>query len=470
MRTRTQAMAHNASLALTEANASNARLNQPAIQSIPSGKGQCMHSMNSMNVVTARLGILYASGLRGMVRIAVVLAVTACWSATDGTATAQTPIGWAAVNAKGVESTTGGGDGKVVEARTIKELADYARRKEPLTILVKGTLSGKTVDIASNKTILGVGSDATLVGAQLNMNGVSNIIIRNLTMSKATDGIAARGTHHLWIDHCDVSNCGDGAIDITKQSDLCTVSWTRFSKHRKTMLLNSGTSQDADKGKLNTTLHHNWWDGSSTRNPRAGYGKIHVFNCLYNGNGYGIGLHSQCLVRAERNYFDRVKNPIKQMYRPDPKDVHHGFCESVDNIFKDCSGARDDEGRSFPVMDYYLYDFAMDRAADVPKIVKAKAGPAAEFGKLGPLPAPGNGAVSVSLQPKLRWTRAPEATGYKVSFGETNPPKPAGEARERTFSPGKLKPGTVYYWRVDRITSKGPVQGEIWRFRTSSGK
>lgn len=348
--------------------------------------------------------------------------------------------------------------------RTFLRPACWAASRQLWACLAEA--AGTSVRIASNKTIMGVGSDAALVGVELGMNGVSNIIIRNLTISKARDGIAARGTHHLWIDHCDVSNCGDGAIDITKQSDLNTVSWTRFSKHHKTMLLNSGTSQDSDKGKLNTTLHHNWWDGSSTRNPRAGYGKIHVFNCLYNGNGYGIGLHSQCLVLAERNFFDRVKNPIKQMYRPDPKDVHHGFCESVGNIFKDCSGAQDDEGKSFPVNHYYLYDFALDNAADVPEIVKAKAGPAAEFGKLGPLPVPGNGAVDVGIKPVLRWTKGHDAKSYKVTCGRTNPRSQTIETREQTFDPGTLKGHTVYYWCVDQVTDSGVVKGDVWRFRT----
>lgn len=121
---------------------------------------------------------------------------------------------------------------------------------------------------------MGSGSGATLTGLELNMSGVSNIIIRNLTISGARDAIATRETHHVWIDHVDVSGCDDGLIDITNESDFHTVSWTRFSNHDKTMLINSGTSQPEDAGKLNTTLHHNWWDGTNQRNPRVGYGKV----------------------------------------------------------------------------------------------------------------------------------------------------------------------------------------------------
>ena len=409
--------------------------------------------------------------VRRAICFAAILLGTTCWLKAAEVATPQTPIGWAVVNAKGVESTTGGGDGKVVTARTAKELAGYASRKEPLTILIEGTLTGSgKLGSATNKTLLGVGSSARISKAELSMSGVSNIIIRNLTITDARDGIAMRRTHHVWVDHCDLSACGDGLLDITNESDYVTVSWTRFSQHHKTMLINSGTSQPEDMGKLNTTIHHCWFDGSNTRNPRAGYGKIHVFNCLYNDNGYGIGLHSQTRVVAERNYFHKVRDPIKQMYRPDPKDIHHGFCESLDNIFKDCSGAQDDEGKGFPVNDHYLYDSALDSAADVPKLVKAGAGSAEAFGKVNPLPVPGNGAVAVDERPTLRWTRAPAATGYKVAFGETNPPNAAAETSGQTFEPRELKPETVYYWRVDQVTPERTVKGETWRFRTASKK
>ncbi len=153
------------------------------------------------------------------VRFAAILLGTACWLVNGAVATAATaaaPLGWAAVSGKGVETTTGGGDGKVVTARTADELANFASRDEPLTILIEGTLNGSgRIEIASNKTLLGVGSSAAISGAELSMSGESNIIIRNLTIRDARDGIAMRRTHHVWVDHCDLSECGDGLLDIT---------------------------------------------------------------------------------------------------------------------------------------------------------------------------------------------------------------------------------------------------------------
>ncbi|MEO2006494.1 MAG: right-handed parallel beta-helix repeat-containing protein [Candidatus Poribacteria bacterium] len=390
----------------------------------------------------------------------------ACCLAIGGTAKAA-PIGWAVVDAMGVATTTGGGDGAVVVARTGDELADYAGKEEPLTILIEGQLTGpEKLRVASNKTLLGVGASASITGVELSLNDVSNVIIRNLTMSGARDAIALRGSHHVWVDHCDLSACDDGLLDITQASDYVTVSWTRFSDHHKTMLINSGTDHPDDVGTLNTTVHHCWFDGSDSRNPRVGYGKVHVFNCLYNGNDYGIGLHSQARVLAESNVFDGVDDPIQQMYREDPESPHHGFCEGIDNIFHNCTGQQAIEGISFPINDYYRYDFASDAADGVAKAIRAGAGPAASFGTLGPLPVPGNGAINVGVHPSPRWTRGSEAASYSVSFGETDPPKTTVETDGQTFDPGKLQPGTVYYWRVDQVTADGPVTGDVWRFQT----
>jgi hypothetical protein len=255
---------------------------------------------------------------------------------------------------------------------------------------------------------------------------------------------------------------------MTRASDYHTVSWVRLSNHHKTMLINGGTSHDDDEGTLNMTIHHNWFDGTKSRNPRVGYGKVHVFNCLYNGNGYGIGLHSHCRVLAECNYFDRTRSPIRQMYRPDPEDEHHGFCESVGNVFNECEGVEEVDGKSFPVNDYYMYDFALDEAADVPAIVKANAGPCAESGHLVPLPVPGNGTLNVSLTPRLRWTKGIGAKNYQIAFGKTDSLSKTMMASGQTFEPGKLEPQTVYYWRVDQITDSGVMAGDVWRFRTES--
>lgn len=265
----------------------------------------------------------------------------------------------------------------------------------PQIVRVQGSLSGGDIDVGSNKTIIGVGADAALTGFYLNFNSAQNVIIRNLSISGGTDAIAFRYSDHFWLDHLDVSNCGDGLIDITRESDMYTVSWVHFSNHHKTMLLNGGSTHMDDMGKLNGTVHHCWFDGSDTRNPRAGFGMIHVINNLYNNNDYCIGLHSCCKVVAERNYFRDTRDCIHQMYTSDTSDPEYGSAISIDNIFDNSSGD-DSDGVGFTVTDYYLYDFFSHPGADVPSVVEGGRGPNAAYGEIGLMPIPGQGAVAVS--------------------------------------------------------------------------
>ena len=154
------------------------------------------------------------------------------------------------------------------------------------------------------------------------------------------------------------------------------------------------------------------------------------------------------------------------MYRDDPTDIHHGFCESEDNVFVSCTGAQDDEGISFFVDNYYLYDFVLDPVNDVPTIVNSKVGPAAEYGEPGLMPVPGNGAVSVSTKPTLKWTKGQSATEYFVSFGTSNPPQTVDTVSGQIYSPDSLNGATVYYWSVDQVTSGDTIRGKVWKFRT----
>lgn len=52
-----------------------------------------------------------------------------------------------------------------------------------------------------------------LSGVGLRMNGVSNVIIRNLTIKKvlasAGDAIGIQASKNVWVDHCDLSSDRD---------------------------------------------------------------------------------------------------------------------------------------------------------------------------------------------------------------------------------------------------------------------
>jgi pectate lyase len=203
----------------------------------------------------------------------------------------------------------------------------------------------------SNTTIVGLGDDATIRGAWIDIRGSAavprtNIIIRNITFEDAydclpqwspTDGalgswnvlydsISLRDSHHVWVDHNTFRDrttaddtlpnvfgvlfqVHDGLLDITNASDFVTVSWNRFENHDKLMLIGSSDNAPLDVGKLRVTLHHNLFDGIGQRAPRVRFGQVHVYNNHYRiGNisnyqySWGVGIQSQ--IYAENNFFD----------------------------------------------------------------------------------------------------------------------------------------------------------------------
>jgi len=206
------------------------------------------------------------------------------------------------------------------------------------------------IRVGSNTTIAGLGNDAVIQGAWLDLRGTataprSNIIIRNLTFRDTfdcfpewdpTDGangswnalydaISLRYTDHVWVDHNTFEDAAtidsreptyfgvhyerhDGLLDITNASDLVTVSWNQFRNHDKVMLIGSSDTASADRGKLRVTLHHNLFLNLGQRTPRVRFGKVHVYNNYYNIDhspayvySWGVGIESQ--IYAENNYF-----------------------------------------------------------------------------------------------------------------------------------------------------------------------
>src|SRR5262245_2694518 len=68
------------------------------------------------------------------------------------------PMGWASVADLGVEGTTGGEGGEIVDVSTTQDFILANERVEPLVIRVTGTIGdSRRLAIGSNKTILGAG-------------------------------------------------------------------------------------------------------------------------------------------------------------------------------------------------------------------------------------------------------------------------------------------------------------------------
>lgn len=387
-------------------------------------------------------------------------------------------VGFAATVGYGLEGTIGGGLGEIVRVSDEEGLRHYCTAKEPYTILFEGTVKAdneRDIDIASHKSIIGLGGRAVLDGIGFRANGVENVVIRGFTIRRAhQDAIAFRASHHVWVDHCDLSASDDGLLDFTVGSDLMTASWNRFSDHNKVSVCNSGTQHSEDVGRQNVSYHHNSFIRTTQRNPRIGYGRGHVWNNLYEDvASYGVGYFCEARVVVERNCFLRSKNPLKQMYSDDPASPYCGQSVSVGNLFGHCSGNTrgTSEMAVFDVKVLYDHTVALDSADRVQAVVSTSAGPVGGL-EYDLIPLPNHGRVDYPhADGVLRWSKAPDATAYRV-FLSTSPTSLQANGSEWTttnhFKPTELKPATTYYWRVDTQLADTLLCGAVWQFTTAS--
>jgi pectate lyase len=275
-------------------------------------------------------------------------------------------VGWATVNG----TTTGGAGGPTVTVTSGAQLVSEMQAAGPRTIQVSGTVSISGMnDVGPDKTIIGLGSNATITGGGLDIDEVSNVIIRNLNFRDwGDDAINVQdASHHVWIDHNTLSSGSDGAIDIKRESDFVTVSWNRIFDHDKSMLLGHSDGHTADTGHLRVTYHHNWFDGSNQRHPRVRYGNVvHVFNNFYDGvTGYGVASTVQAGVLVEGNYFENTDDPYHCGEGSSPP----GNLRAVNNHFVG-SGS----GQTCGSVGNVPYSYNLDTPSAVKSIVTSGAG------------------------------------------------------------------------------------------------
>jgi pectate lyase len=276
--------------------------------------------------------------------------------------------------------TVGGQGGDVVTVTTAADLQTQASRTVPVIIQIDGTISMQSgqIRVKSQKTIVGLGAASGLDGFGLNLTDSSDVVIRNLRISKAvgTDAVSLNHSTHVWIDHCDLSSAiddgqsYDGLVDITHASDAVTVSWTRLHDHLhpSTIGHDDGNASE-DTGHLNVTLHHDLFATTHSYNPSIRFGTLHAFDNHYVGIMLnGIASRMGARVLAEANVFDTVPTPLTTHFES-PTDGFMNF-KAGGNIFIN-SGPNDitQEDTWTPP-----YAYVVDPATAVPDLVNACAG------------------------------------------------------------------------------------------------
>ncbi|MEU7301135.1 pectate lyase [Streptomyces sp. NPDC007206] len=200
--------------------------------------------------------------------------------------------------------------------------------------------------VPANTTIVGIGEDAGFKGASLQIKGVDNVIVRNLSFESPLDcfpqwdptdtadgnwnseydSVDVYGGTHVWMDHNTFTDGDhpdstlpsyygriyqqhDGEMDIVKGSDYVTASWNVFEDHDKTILIgnsDSAATAAVDRGHLKVTFHHNLFSNLVERAPRVRFGQVDSYDNHFvagDGYGYSYGIGMESRLVAEHNAF-----------------------------------------------------------------------------------------------------------------------------------------------------------------------
>jgi pectate lyase len=293
--------------------------------------------------------------------------------------------GFATVNALGQNGTTGGEGGQVVTVTNQADLANYAGASEPYVIRVQGPITispkGEEIDVASNKTIVGVGTSGEIVEGGFILEGSHNVIIRNLVVrdtfvegdwegkEQDFDGVQMDQAHHVWIDHCHFHHIGDGIIDSREDTTFLTVSWNILSDHNKAFGIGWTDNVTAEM-----TIHHNWLRDTGQRNPSTdNVLRAHLYNnWLLRVGSYGNYARGGTNMVLENSIFDDVDDP----YYYDT-----GSLVAIGNIVRNSSGQEESSGSSYSFFNPNdFYEYTLDPAQEVESLLERCAGPRPEIG------------------------------------------------------------------------------------------
>ncbi|MFO0728881.1 MAG: hypothetical protein U1E65_34195 [Myxococcota bacterium] len=195
------------------------------------------------------------------------------------------------------------------------------------------------IDLPSNITVDGRGHDVGVLHKGFWVHGRTQVILENLAIEdvgpNSEDGVQigfpnVPDTHHVVLDHLlfrqqgsggDSANVDEAVSAIYGAHDI-TVSWSRFERWEKGLLLGNGDVDGSVDGAISVTLHHNLYLSTGRRHPRARWGRFDVYNnSLHDWHGYdwawlapyrdsyGAWCQSSCRMIFQANVLSRTPDP-----------------------------------------------------------------------------------------------------------------------------------------------------------------
>jgi pectate lyase len=168
------------------------------------------------------------------------------------------------------------------------------------------TINGST---APGNGITITAAHSGVADALMRINGVHDIIITNIRIRDAPDpstGDSLRinsGAYNILIDHCSISEGGDGALDIADDVHDVTVQWSIISQTVKNSLVRTNLER--------ISLHHNFYANGDERNPQ--FDDVNLFDMVNN-----------VIFNWTSSYGTRIRNGasgnfVKNFYVPTPR-------------------------------------------------------------------------------------------------------------------------------------------------------
>jgi len=195
----------------------------------------------------------------------------------------------------------------------------------------------RTLDVGSDKTILGLGGGAVFRRLGLRFIGQHNVIYRNVAHREMPgsvrawdDGLLFWPADHVWLDHMSFSGFGRGAVVLSgtripngssfyawPDSGWMTFSWIVVDS---TESWRCGNKEDSPYPFFTTedpslTFHHALFLAGHGRNPALDGQSAHLFNCAWSNVSDGLNGRNGAELLVEGSWFDgdrpiRVEEPV----------------------------------------------------------------------------------------------------------------------------------------------------------------
>ncbi|KAF9446803.1 polysaccharide lyase family 1 protein [Macrolepiota fuliginosa MF-IS2] len=226
-------------------------------------------------------------------------------------------VGYATLNG----GTTGGSGGTQTTVTTLDALTSAVTGSAKKIVIVSGVITGSAVvKVGSNTSVIGK-SGSALNGIGLRVLDESNVIIRNVKISKVLasvgDALGIQAAHQVWVDHVDLSSDRDhdkdfydGLLDITHGCTGVTVTSSKLYTHWKASLVGHSDNNGAEDTPITVTYANNYWNNLNSRTPSFRFGHGHIYNNVFDNNNDGINTRDGAQLLVENNVWTGTDKPL----------------------------------------------------------------------------------------------------------------------------------------------------------------